>query len=86
MKSIIYIFIIINMWFFMSENSLKQSTAMSNRVSEVENNIVSAIRITTLGGEDENLAIDAAGILVLLTCYCFIAVTLRARNPTLRAN
>jgi hypothetical protein len=86
MKSIIYICIIIGMWFFMPVNGLKPSTAMANRVPAVESNIVSALPITAGGEAAENLAIDTAGILALLICYCFIAVTLRARNPTLRAN
>jgi hypothetical protein len=70
----------------MPAKGLKQSTAMANRVLLVKSNSASAIPVTAGGGETENLAIDTAGILALLICYCFIAVTLRARNPTLRAN
>jgi hypothetical protein len=86
MKSIIYICIVVGMWLFMPTSDLNQATAMANRVMMTQGSILPAAHSTPSATENGDYRIEALSIFGFFIGYCVVAVSLRSRNPTLRAD
>jgi Mg2+/Co2+ transporter CorB len=86
MKSIIYICVVISLWLSIPATGLTPATAMASRAEITQNDRLPEKSRSIQIIAKQDVMIEAVAIFGLLIGYCVVAVSLRSRNPTLRAN